>query len=98
MTHEDWTTREMQVRFYITANEEADSRPQLFGLITDAAAWERLSWYFERMNDLPSAYVAETFHQRSMAEEPTFGEERDPSVSQEISRRLQKLKERMDHR
>jgi len=98
MSHEDWMTREMQVRFYITAIEEADARPQLFGLITDAASWERLSWYFERMNDLPSAYVAETLHERSMAEEPTFGEERAPFVSQEIARRLQKLKERMDRR
>jgi len=79
------------VRFYITATEEADGRPQLFGLITDAAAWERLSWYFERMNDLPSAYVAEILHQRAMAGEPASGEE-------EIVQRLQRLKERIDRR
>lgn len=86
------------MRFYITATEGADGRPQLFGLITNAASWQRLSWYFERMNDLPSAYVAEVLHRRGMADEPLLEGDQKASVDKEIARRLQKLKERIDHR
>src|ERR1700680_2592644 len=43
MTQEDWTTREMQVRFYITGAVEAGQRPAVFGGPSDATCWQRLS-------------------------------------------------------
>lgn len=100
MTQEDWTTREMQVRFYITGAVEAGQRPAVFGGPSDATCWQRLSIYFDRMNDLPSAYVAEILHQRSLEEDPSCREDdclKGP-IGQDITRRLRSLRAMLDKR
>jgi len=94
MMHEDWATREMQVRIYITAVEEGGTKPEVFTSSTDAEAWQRLSIYFDRMNDLPSAYVAEVLHQRALADEPGCGPGGcDGYFGEEISRRLHRMED-----
>lgn len=99
-THEDWASREMALRFLITAIEEAGERPGGYVAQTDSICWWLLVIYFDRMKDVPSAFVAQTLHQRSLAQEPLCREEdclHGPQ-GQEITRRLESYKKKIAQR